>query len=245
MMEYYNQGLSWNRKARFYKKRKKMRILFFLISLIVFAGFFISSIVYMLARAFGQLSMNPQSAAWKRMLEKLRARVNQKSSVILVPWDGEMLALLSTKRIKEKKPGFLDVYSEGVYTTIYQEPVMAFAGIKSGKTAILVARTTDREFIFRQKEKETEIWLNEQPFGLLVNGTLLAPGKGSKMLAQMELDPSEANFPVLMGDKTAAAIGNPALASGPNPRALTLLRAVSPDEENALLALAILKLTNA
>lgn len=220
-----------------------MFIVLFLAGLVIFASFFITSIVYFIARAVGQLSLNPKSAAWKRMLEKLRERVRKQAAKNLVPWDAEMLALLSSNRATMKKPGYFDLYSEGVYTTIYQEPVLVYAGLKTGKTSVLVANTSDREFIFRQKDKETEIWLNEQPFGLLVDGTLLAPGRGSKMLARMEATGSEASLPVFIGDKTAAAITNPELASGPNPRALTLLRTLDAQEENALLALAILKMT--
>ncbi len=220
-----------------------MRIFFFLITLVVSAGFFISGVVMLLARAIGQLSLNPQSAAWKRTLEKLRERIRKQAGKNLIPWDTEMLGLLSTNRTIIKKPGFFDLYSEGMYSTIYQEPVLVYVGLKTGKTSVLVASTSDREFIFRQKDKEIEIWLNEQPLGLFVDGTLLAPGRGSKLLARMEAGGTEASLPVLIGDKTAAAITNPALASGPNPRALTLLRTLDLNEENALLALTILKMT--
>jgi hypothetical protein len=219
-----------------------MRIFFFLITLVVSAGFFISGVVMLLARAIGQLSLNPQSAAWKRTLAKLRERIRKQAAKNLVPWDAEMLGLLSTNRTIIKKPGFFDLYSEGMYSTIYQEPVLVYAALRTGKTSVLVASTSDREFIFRQKDKEIEIWLNEQPLGLFIDGTLLAPGRGSKLLARME-GGTEASLPVLIGDKTAAAITNPEQASGPNPRALTLLRTLDLNEENALLALTILKMT--
>jgi len=234
------KGFRWN---RFPKNHKKMRIFFFLITLVVTAGFFISGVVMLLARALGQLSLNPQSAAWKRTLAKLRERIRKQAAKNLVPWDTEMLGLLSTNRTIIKKPGFFDLYSEGLYATIYQEPVLVYAALKTGKTSVLVASTSDREFIFRQKDKEIEIWLNEQPLGLFVDGTLLAPGRGSKLLARMEATGTEASLPVLIGDKTAAAITNPEQASGPNPRALTLLRTLDSNEENALLALTILKMT--
>jgi hypothetical protein len=223
-------------------KAQKMRIFFFLITLVVTAGFFISGVVMLLARAIGQLSLNPQSAAWKRTLAKLRERIRKQADKNLIPWDAEMLGLLSTNRTIIKKPGFFDLYSEGMYSTIYQEPVLVYAALKTGKTSVLVASTSDREFVFRQKDKEIEIWLNEQPLGLFVDGTLLAPGRGSKLLARME-GGTEASLPVLIGDKTAAAITNPEQASGPNPRALTLLRTLDLNEENALLALTILKMT--
>jgi hypothetical protein len=153
-----------------------------------------------------------------------------------------MLALLSLNRSKVKKPGFWDSTAEGVFTSIYQEPVLAYAGQTSGKTAVHVARTSVKEFIFRQKEKETEIWINNQPFAVLINGALLSAGRSSNILARIEADPAEAQWQVLLQDKAAAAITNPqrAASAGPNPRALTLLRKVTPEEEDVLLSLALL-----
>ena len=206
---------------------------------------FVVGVVFTIARSVFSLALNTETKAWRNMLDRIRARLNRASSGKLVPWDGEMAALLSLNRTDVKKPGWFDGISEGVFTTIYHEPVLAYAGQLSGKNGVLLARTSDREFIFRMKGKETEIWVNSQPFGVLVEGALLAAGKGSRMLARLEAAPAESQFPVLLADnKTAAAISNPAKTSMPNPRALSLLRSLSPEEENVVLALAILKITD-
>jgi hypothetical protein len=222
------------------KKRKKMRFFFFLIVLMLLTGTFIVGVFYLIAKLISRINFNPESQAWKKTLEGLRNKLKAQAAGALVPWDKEMLSLLSLNRSNVKKPGFFNSTAEGVFLTIFQEPVMAYAIQKSGKTGVIVARTSDREFIFRQKGKETEIWLNGQPFGVLVDGALLAAGKTSRLLARLEKKPGEPQFPVLLGDAVAASIANPALVDSPNPRALTLLREVSSEEESALLALTVL-----
>lgn len=222
------------------KKKRKMRFLFFLLLLILFVGSFIVGVFYLIAKLIGQINFNPESQAWKKTLEGLRTRLKTQAAGVLVPWDKEMLSLLSLNRSNVKKPGFFRSTEEGVFTSIYQEPVLAYVSQQSGNTAVVVARTSDREFIFRQKGKETEIWLNSQPFGVLADGALLAAGKTSRLLARLEKKPGEPQFPVLLGDAVAASIANPDLSDSPNPRALTLLREVSSEEESVLLALAML-----
>ncbi|MEI6408595.1 MAG: hypothetical protein WCR52_04395 [Bacteroidota bacterium] len=220
-----------------------MRIFFFLMMLVMFTGVFLTGIVYVIAKAISQISFNPESTSWKRMIERLRAQVKKQTDGKLVPWDTEMLSLLSFNRSIVKKPGFFDNTAEGVYTTIFHEPILAYALQKSGNTGVTVAATSDREFIYRNKGKETEIWLNGQPYALYIDGNLLAAGKTSRILARLEQADDELALPVLIGDKEAASIANPSRISSPNPRALTILRTLTAEEENALLALAVLKMT--
>lgn len=217
-----------------------MRFFFFLLMLVLISGSLIVGAFYLIAKFLGQINLNPESQAWKKTLEGLRDKVKAQAAGALVPWDKEMLSLLSLNRSNVKKPGFFNSTAEGVFTTIFQEPVLAYAEHKIGGTGVIIARTSDREFIFRLKGKETEIWLNGQPFSVLVEGSLLAAGKTSRLLARIEKKPDEVQFPVLLGDVVAASIANPALADSPNPRALTLLREVSAEEESVLLALTVL-----
>ena len=225
----------------FYKKKntKRMRYLLPFLTLVFLAGSVIVGILYVIARFLSQINFNPESQAWKKTVEGLRARLKTQAAGALVPWDGEMLSLLSLNRSITKKPGFFNSASEGVFTTIFQEPVLAYAEQKSGNTGVLIARTSDREFIFRKKGKEIEIWLNGQPFGVLVDGSLLSAGRSPRLLARLESKSDEVQFPVLLGDKTVAAIANPLKTDSPNPRALALLRALSAEEESAVLALTV------
>ncbi|MCC6462263.1 MAG: hypothetical protein IT260_17480 [Saprospiraceae bacterium] len=217
--------------------------LFSFITIVLTIAFLVTGIVHLIARAFAQiLSWDPESRAFKRMLETLRHRLSAERSS-LVPWDREMLSLLSLNRINERKPGWFNPLSSGQFTTIYQEPVVAYVFQSSGNIRVTLAQTNDREFIFRRKGKETEIWMNGQPFGLFIDGALLAPGKGSKLLARLDNRPEEAQSPLILGNNTALTLNNPQRASSPNPRALSLLRDLNPEEENQALALALMQLT--
>lgn len=240
---YHGIGQTWLRQRfrhfRHKKKSKKMRFLFGLLLLVLMVGGFIIGILYLIARLLGQINFNPESQAWKKMVEVLRTRLKSQAAGALVPWDREMLSLLSLNREKLKKSTFFNNFSEGMLTTIFQEPVLAFAEQKSGRNAVLIARTSDREFIFRMKGRETEIWLNSQPFGVLVDGSLLAAGRGGRLLGRVDVHAQEAQYPVTLDNKVAASIANPARADSPNPRALTLLRDLTAEEETVLLALTI------
>lgn len=218
-----------------------LNVFFGLLTVLLTVAFFVTGVVYMIARVFGQIAWNPESKAFKRLLESLRARL-KKQSANLVPWDHEMLSLLSLNRINEKEPGWFDPVSSGQITTIYQEPVLSYVTQNAGKVQLTLARTSDREFILRKKGRETEIWLNGQPFGLYIDGNLLAPGKGSRVLARLEDRADETQSPLLLGNTAAVSISNPERKSGPNPRALTLLRELTPEEENAALAMALVKM---
>jgi hypothetical protein len=235
----------WARVEARYQKRKKrkMKLLLFLLLMVVFPVMFVVAIIYGFARMLGGINFNPESKAWKDSLERLRGRLRSQAAGMLVPWDGEMLSLLSLNRSVSKKPGWLDRSTEGVVSTIYQEPVVAYAAQTTGNTGLLIARTSEKEFIFRMKGKETEVWVEGKPFGILVDGALLAAGRGSTLLARLESAREENQVPVMLGNNTAAAISNPdRMDLGPNPRAVTLLRAVNAEEETALLALTLLQI---
>jgi hypothetical protein len=222
------------------KRKKRMRgNLFGLLVAIGGAAIFVVSTFYYLAAALGRIAFDPASRAWRELANRLRERLKSVAAGALVPWDGEMLSLLSLNRTSVKKSNWWDSHSEGVFTTIYQEPVLAYTGQQRGATAAYAARTSDKEFIFRKKEKETEVWLNGQPLGVFIKGALYAPGRSTQKLAECKADPAEAQWPVVMGDRTVAALANPAQADGPIPRALSLLRALSAEEEEIVLALVL------
>ncbi len=212
-----------------------------LLAMLFMAATFVVGVVWTIARALFNVAFKPNSQAWKRLIEAMRARLQSKAVGSLVPWDGEMLSLLSLNKINARKPGWFDNLSEGTLTTIFHEPVVAYVGRLGSKNGVLVARTKDKEFIYNIKEKETEMWLNGQPLGLLNGNALLAPGRASHLLAQIEEKQDDNLFPVILGNKTAAAIANPTRIDSPNPRAVTLLRQLNPEEENVVLALTILK----
>ncbi|MFN0215688.1 MAG: hypothetical protein ACKVT2_15630 [Saprospiraceae bacterium] len=225
-----------------------MFALFRLLFFALLAGLFITGVFYFLASILSSIAFSPDSRAWKELIEKLRARLNKQKGArntgmpeVLHSLDAEILSHLSLKPKILKKAGWRDPVFEGVLGTIYQEPVLKFAGKKSGRTGVIVARTSDKEFILRHKAKETEIWQNGQPYAVFVNGNLLSSGKQSRLLAKLEIDPELKQWPVLLGQGEAAMLTNAQRAVSPIPRALTVLRILEPEEKEALLLLVLIK----
>lgn len=205
------------------------------------AGLFITGLFYFIASVLGSIVFNPESRAWQALLAKLRDRVRGRMDVVLAPCDTENLSQLSLKPKILKKAGWRDSTFEGIFYTIYKEPLVVFAGQRSGKTAAIVARSSEHEFVFREKGKETEIWQDGQPFAVLVNGALLSAGKQGKLLAKFETDADLRQWPVLIGRDEAATLTNAERAVSPIPRALTLLRNMPPEEEKVLLLLSVMQ----
>lgn len=216
-----------------------MSALLRLLSAVLLVGFFITGVFYVAASFLSGLAFNPESRAWKDLLNKLRDRIKKRMVDPLPACDAETLAHLSLKPILLKKASWSDNTFEGAFSTIYKEPVLLFAGQKSGNTAVILARTSDREFIFRQKGKETEIWRDGQPYAVWINNTLLSSGKQGKLLAKLETDPELRQWPVLIGQSEAATLANAERAISPIPRALMLLRNLNPEEEQVLLVMAV------
>ena len=215
-----------------------MAALLRLLFAVLFLGLFITGFFYFVGRLLHGLAFNPESRAWKELLTKLRARVRLRMVEPLNALDTETLTHLSLKPKILKKAGWRDSTYEGVLGTIYQEPVLVFAGQKNGKTSVVVAQSLHKEFIFRQKGKETEIWQDGQPYAVFIDGTLLSAGKQARMLAKLELDTELRQWPVLLGQSEGATITNGQRAVSPIPRAVTLLRNLSAEEEQVLLVLA-------
>ncbi|MBL7806345.1 MAG: hypothetical protein JNN28_00925 [Saprospiraceae bacterium] len=212
-----------------------IRLLFSVLML----GLFITGVFFFIANVLSSLAFNPASRAWRELIQKLRTRNRIRMENAPVPFNTESLTHLSGKPKILKKAGWRDGVFEGVYHTIYQEPVAYFAGQKNGKTAAIVVQAADREFILRKKGKETEIWLNGDPYAVLVDGVLLSSGRQGKMLAKLEVDTELRQWPVIIGQGESATLTNLDRAVSPIPRAVGLLRNLNPEEEQVLLALTI------
>jgi hypothetical protein len=216
-----------------------MRALISLLFSVLMLGLFITGLFYFVANVLSGLAFNPASRAWRELIQKLRTRNRIRMANEPLPLNTETLTHLSGKPKILKKAGWRDGVFEGVYQTIYQEPVAYYAGQKSGKTAAVVVQMTDRELILRKKGKETEIWLNGDPYAVLVDGVLLSSGRQGKMLAKLNLDADLRQWPVIIGQGESATLTNLDRAVSPIPRAVGLLRNLNPEEEQVLLALTI------
>lgn len=221
-----------------------MRFLFSFLVVVLTLAFLITAVIYLVKRAFSdvRLSMSGNdNAAFRDVLEQLRQQVKTLMPE-LVPWDGEMFSLLSLQQQPVRGKGSFRPTAMGYLLSIFQEPVVAFAAQAAGKNKVVLARVHDREYVFRKKDKEVEVWLNGEPFGLYTDGALLSTGKTAQLLARLEEKPSEQHSEVLLSNGRSVSLTNRERASGPNPRAAVLVKELTREEENAALAIALLRL---
>lgn len=215
-----------------------MRILFSLMVVLLSVAFVITGAVYMLARFVLQYALQPGSKAWKKAIDKLRD-VLRPLRQDLIPWEPDTLSLLALQPGKEKRAGFWSGVKTNGLSTIYQEPVLALIRQGNATSSVTVVQSADREYVFRRKNQQTEIWVNGQGLGIYAGGILTSPSQKGRALAQVDLSEPETNLPVRLAGQTVATFHNPDRALGPNPRAFTLLRDLKREEEDVVLAIGL------
>ncbi len=201
-----------------------------------------AAMVYVLFKAL--TSFPPGKARMQREISQLKSSIAPWFGD-LVPWDNDEMEKLSLNQLNNKiKKGF-NKSGKGIFTSIYHEPLITYAFKKySGKNqALIYARTSNREYAFRIKGNVTQVWMNGQPVGeLMEDGTLVSPG-GRKLLAKVNRKENEMFLPVLVNNKRVASLAN--LSKGldtVNPRAFELLQPMEENEESLLLTVAIMEL---
>lgn len=162
----------------------------------------------------------------------------------LIPWDSDEMEKLSLNQINRKMSKGIVTSGKGVFTSIYHEPMIAYAFKKyvgSGKDALLYARTSHHEYAFRIKGDTTEVWMDSEPLGRLrADGSLVSPR--NQLLAKINRKDELKLLPISVNNKEVGSLINPQLAGKVNPRALEYLAKMQPDEEAVLLSLAILEM---
>ncbi len=162
----------------------------------------------------------------------------------LIPWGDEELRLLSFKQQKTKKSQLITTVRSGVFTTIYDEPVLAYSLKKyaSSKTNIIVtAHTSDTEFQFHIFPEETQIRIDKQAVGILKANGMLYPLKGSSPLARIApTSASDLSAPIYVSERLVASMTLEGRSRKINPRVFEEASSqLSSSEEKILLAIAI------
>lgn len=178
----------------------------------------------------------------KKDVEQMRSAIAERAAS-LIPWDQEEMKLLSLEHVNNRlKRGDVATKS-GTLVSIYQEPMVAYNYKKYGskRNAVIYAKTSNRAYIYRIKSQGIQIYLDEQPLGILqMNGVLYAPNK--KMIAQLNLQPDELLSPILVKNREVGNLVNPKIVDKVNPRAFDLVSQMQSDEEDIFLSLSILQL---
>ena len=162
----------------------------------------------------------------------------------LVPWSDEEMAQLSLNTIKKKRAKRIVTTTKGIFTTIYHEPLIAWAYrkyVSSKENALIYARTSDHEFIYREKKDLVEIVIDNELVGRLnSNGSLLSL-KGNKTLANISKSAGGHGVPILVHGVEVGRLSDPSKVSSANPRAFQVIGKMNDEQEQLFLALAILE----
>lgn len=159
----------------------------------------------------------------------------------LIDWDTDELDQLSLNQVNRKSGGGLKPLGKGVFTSIYHEPMIAYAYRRyqgAGSQAMVYAKTARHAYVFGMKNKVTEIWMDGQPLGSLNSNGVLNSPDGKRQLAQIKKS-SQKTLPVFIEDRQVASLIHPDKKKEINPRTFDLVKTMSKEEESVVIALAI------
>lgn len=162
----------------------------------------------------------------------------------LVPWSSEEMQQLSYNQIKRSSKSGLVKSSKGVLTTVYHEPVIAWAYkryFSKDENGLIYARTSNQEFIYRIKKGEVEMVIGDQLVGFLKQGVVMSQ-KGNKQLAQVSQNYENLVLPMKVNEKMVGGLSNPTKVQKGNARVFQHLSKLEKEEEEMVLSLSILEM---
>lgn len=164
----------------------------------------------------------------------------------LVPIGREELELFSLNQMYQTiKKGFT-FKAHGVFTTIYNEPVLAYSFKKyvgSGVNALLYARTAQHHYAYWLKGKEIQVLIDNKLLGAFRDNGILYNEK-NRAIAQINYDHPEV-APILVNGREIASITKADVRKKDilSPRAFQFVKSnITDEEEKIFLALATLEL---
>jgi hypothetical protein len=195
----------------------------------------------MLSKYFGNLP--PGSGRIQKETNKLKAGIATWFGD-LVPWDNKELEKLSLNQLNNKIKKGLQRSGKGIFTSIYHEPMIAYAFKKySGKNQALVyARTSHHEYAFRINGENVDVWMDNKPLGKLTEDGTLLGAKTMKPIAKLGQPEERRALPIIVNDRNLGSLSLPDGEKSLNPRAFELLNKMDENEEAVLLSLAIIEM---
>lgn len=202
----------------------------FLLMLILMISIVFGAVYLFYQLIFGSL-IRPGSKSFMKIVEGIRTQLAP-ARQLLIPWESDTLSMMAAKPEKMKSVSALSNTSTGEIATIYKENIGVLALQKTGTVGLSLIQTKAHEFIYHLKsERETEIWVDNQPFGVLVDGVLISSGRQGIQLARVTRENPDAPFLLAIKNETAASIANKTRLEGVNQRAITLLRDLTAEDE--------------
>lgn len=162
----------------------------------------------------------------------------------VIPWEEENeLELLSLQQEKKWVSHSMGKFLKGVFMSIYHEPMMAFAFKayhKQGHYAVCFAATASHQFIYHRTKTRTEFFINGQHAGFMTADGLMYSHRKRLLGRRSRL--SDEFFAMVIWDREAAHLRDPARKYTLAPRAFELVEKLSDKEELLLLAITFLTL---
>lgn len=194
-------------------------------------------------------NVNPSKKKITEDLKKMKSDL-EKYSDELIPITKEELDLFSQRQINQLKKKRSSSVAQGVFTTIYNEPVVAYSYkkyIASGTNALLYARTANHEFAYRIEKDGIKIVIDNKLLGTLKTNGVLYGGKKQQMLARINRNEDQL-IPVIINDKKVGNLTKslpPAKGNKVDDRAFEFLRGdLTEEEETVFLSLALFELVS-
>ncbi|MEZ4983284.1 MAG: hypothetical protein R2769_17180 [Saprospiraceae bacterium] len=200
-----------------------------------------STMAYLLVKYLGNIPPGP--AKMKKEVNGLKASIATWFAD-LVPWDSDEMEKLSLNQLNNKIQKGLKKQGRGIFTSIYHEPMIAYAFKKySGKNQVLIyARTSHHEYAFRINGLTTEVWMDDQPLGKIKEDGTLLGARTLKPIARLGKVNEMKALPIVVNDRNLATLSVPGNEKTVNPRAFELLNRMDSNEEAVLLSLAIFEM---
>lgn len=126
----------------------------------------------------------------------------------LIPFEEEEFKLLSSLPVSKTSKKAGSVLSKGVFSTIYQEPLIAFSMKHNRKdnTILVLAESDSNEYRLMYSQEGTEAYVNDQYLGTINEEIQFLPTGSQKVFAEIQLSDNNKYARVLINKKDTAHI---------------------------------------
>jgi hypothetical protein len=141
-------------------------------------------------------------------LQKMREEIGQYGGE-LAPIDKQELDLFALDQVNRVLKKRATLTAKGIFTTIYHEPVAAYSYkryVSSKLNALLYVRTAEREYVYRFKDKEVQIIVNNRPLGTIKENGVLYSAADGKMIARINREGTQGLLPVVTPSRELGSI---------------------------------------
>lgn len=190
------------------------------------------------------LSINSGSGQTRKDIAELKSKIATYISS-LVPMNKNELELLSVNQSGTSTSRGLATVKSGAFTSIYHEPLLAYAykqyTYPADKSLLLISSEED-DFIYMINGSKTQVFINNTELGFVESdGSLYAP-ETNRLLAKIDADHQISSHPVMIEGKEVGEVVNARLNESPNPRAYQFLEPMNEREIQIFKALTFLSL---